>query len=144
MDQPGRAPGMHRSGRAGELAAEGGGVGRRLGAEHRDLLLGLLERQRQAGVQQIEDVAERGALLGHGAQAAGCVPAVLQLQGLQAQPLRHAGGPRDVGASVEIVADPAGDGDEVGVQLGPALRIDLSRDVEHEAAQSVQRGVQVD
>ncbi len=137
MDQPGRAPGMHRAGRAGEFAAEGGGVGRRLGAEHRNLLFGLLERQGQAGVQQIEHVAERRALLGHDAQPARFIPAVLQLQGLQAQALRHAGGPRDVGASVEIVADPAGDGDEVGVQLGPALRIDLSRDLEHEAAQPI-------
>ena len=143
IDQPrGRPACIARAARARSLA-KGLRAARRRGAEDRNVLAGLVDREREAGVQKIEDVAAGGAGLEPGAQAAGLVLAVLQLNRLEPQALCQADRPRDVRAAVEIVADPAGDGHQVGVQLGPALGIDPARDVEHEAGHPRQRGMQI-
>ena len=68
----------------------------------------------------------------------------LELQDLDPEALGEGRGPGNVGAAVEVVADPAREGDEARAELGPALRVELSRDLEDQLVNLAQRRVQVD
>ena len=67
VDQARAAAGMHRPRGPGELRAPGGGAGGGVG-EDRHLVLGLLDREREACVEQLEQIAGRRSLGDVGAQ----------------------------------------------------------------------------
>ncbi len=144
IDQPGRAAGMHRPGGARQLGRPAlGARGPRALLEHQDLVVGLLDRQGEPRRQQLQQVAQPGIAGDQCAQGARLLEIALQLQHLDPQALGEGHGPGNVGAAVQVVADPAGNRQKPGAELVPALRIDLLGDLEHQAIHLVQDLVQI-
>ena len=144
IDQARAAAGVHGARGARQLRAPGAGAGAGSAKIAISSSACLIASARRAS-EQLEQVADRRSRRRprRGARWPACAVA-LELQDLDLEPLGEGRGPGDVGAAVEVVADPAREGHEPRAELGPALGIELLGDLEHQVVDLVQRAVQVD